>query len=292
MTIRLLRTLVAVADTRTFSAAAVEVRVTHAAVSQQMQTLEADLGLALFNRDTRTPELTPIGQEVVRKARQLIADYDNLAPSVLGDDGLSGVVTLGALRTTLTGLTPHAMARLKDRFPALGIHIRPGLTETLLADISRGSVDAAIVTRPHLLPADIAFKDLAREPLQLIAHAQDPLDDPIALLHSRPFIRFNRRAVLGTLIENWLVANKVRVTEAMELDSPEAITSMVQANLGVSIVPDLVVKPLEQVAVKRIALGTDAPTRLLGLAYRKDHIKTRLLDEVFATLSDVIAEAT
>ncbi|MEP4638980.1 MAG: LysR substrate-binding domain-containing protein, partial [Yoonia sp.] len=180
----------------------------------------------------------------------------------------------------------------KDRFPALGIHIRPGLTETLLADISRGSVDAAIVTRPHLLPADIAFKDLAREPLQLIAHAQDPLDDPIALLHSRPFIRFNRRAVLGTLIENWLVANKVRVTEAMELDSPEAITSMVQANLGVSIVPDLVVKPLEQVAVKRIALGTDAPTRLLGLAYRKDHIKTRLLDEVFATLSDVIAEAT
>ena len=292
MTIRLLRTLVAVADTRTFSAAAVEVRVTHAAVSQQMQTLEADLGLALFNRDTRTPELTPIGHDVVRKARQLIADYDNLAPSVLGDDGLSGVVTLGALRTTLTGLTPHAMARLKDRFPALGIHIRPGLTETLLADISRGSVDAAIVTRPHLLPADIAFKDLAREPLQLIAHAQDPLDDPIALLHSRPFIRFNRRAVLGTLIENWLVANKVRVTEAMELDSPEAITSMVQANLGVSIVPDLVVKPLEQVAVKRVALGTDAPTRLLGLAYRKDHIKTRLLDEVFAALSDVIAEAS
>ncbi|MCK0121444.1 LysR substrate-binding domain-containing protein [Loktanella sp. F6476L] len=292
MTIRLLRTLVAVADTRTFSAAAVEVRVTHAAVSQQMQTLEADLGLALFNRDTRTPELTPIGHDVVRKARQLIADYDNLAPSVLGDDGLSGVVTLGALRTTLTGLTPHAMARLKDRFPALGIHIRPGLTETLLADISRGSVDAAIVTRPHLLPADIAFKDLAREPLQLIAHAQDPLDDPIALLHSRPFIRFNRRAVLGTLIENWLVANKVRVTEAMELDSPEAITSMVQANLGVSIVPDLVVKPLEQVAVKQVALGADAPTRLLGLAYRKDHIKTRLLDEVFAALSDVIAEAS
>lgn len=292
MTIRLLRTLVAVADTRTFSAAAVEVRVTHAAVSQQMQTLEADLGLALFNRDTRTPELTPIGHDVVRKARQLIADYDNLAPSVLGDDGLSGVVTLGALRTTLTGLTPHAMARLKDRFPALGIHIRPGLTETLLADISRGSVDAAIVTRPHLLPADIAFKDLAREPLQLIAHAQDPLDDPITLLHSRPFIRFNRRAVLGTLIENWLVANKVRVTEAMELDSPEAITSMVQANLGVSIVPDLVVKPLEQVAVKRVALGTDAPTRLLGLAYRKDQIKTCLLDEVFAALSDVIAEAS
>ena len=110
MTIRLLRTLVAIADAKTFSAAADSVHVTHAAVSQQMQTLEADLGIALFNRSTRTPELTPAGHQLVARARKLIADYDNLVPSVLADGGLTGVVTLGALRTTLTGLTPRAMA--------------------------------------------------------------------------------------------------------------------------------------------------------------------------------------
>ena len=106
MSIRQLRTLVAIADAKTFSAAAKVVHVTHAAISQQMQALESELDIALFDRSTRTPELTPVGHLIVAKARRLIQEYDNLFPSAVGDDGLSGIITLGALRTTLTGLTP------------------------------------------------------------------------------------------------------------------------------------------------------------------------------------------
>ena len=291
MTIRLLRTLVAVADNRTFSAAAEAVHVTHAAVSQQMQTLEADLGVALFNRKTRTPELTPLGHEIVTRARKLIADYDNLVPSVIADGGLRGVVTLGALRTTLTGLTPQALALMKAKFPDLGLRIRPGLTGPLLADVERGIVDAALITRPHLMPIGVTFRDLTEEPMQLITSLDDPEDDPIALLNNRPFIRFNRNAVVGTLIDNWILSNRIRVNETMELDSPEAIASMVQSGLGVSIVPDLAVKPDIRVPVKRIGLGADAPTRILGLAHRDNQIKTRAIEEVFLALKGVVDEA-
>jgi DNA-binding transcriptional LysR family regulator len=267
------------------------VHVTHAAVSQQMRTLEADLGIALFNRATRTPELTPIAHQVVAKARRLIADYDNLVPSVLADGGLSGVVKLGALRTTLTGLTPQAMASLKSKFPQLGLHIRPGLTGTLLAEIERGTLDAAIITKPHLMPVEVHFRELTQEPMQLIAALEETGNDPFELLRNRPFIRFNRNAVLGTLIENWLLSKRIRVTETMELDSPEAITSMVQANLGVSIVPDLAVKPLDQSPVKRLDMGPDAPLRILGLAYRRDQVKTQVVDELFDALRHVIDRA-
>ncbi|MFK7762527.1 MAG: LysR family transcriptional regulator [Roseobacter sp.] len=288
MTIRRLRTLVAVAETRTFSAAADVVHVTHAAVSQQMQALEAELGVTLFDRRTRTPRLTPVAERVIVKARTLLADYDNLVPSVLNDSGLNGTVTLGVLRTTLTGLTPRAMAVLKSKYPELGLRIRPGLTATLLAEIERGNLDAAITSRPHQMPVSVTFSALAHETLQLIAAIEEPEDDPITLLKTRPFIRFDRTAVVGALIDNWILSNRIQVNETMELDSPEAITGMVQANLGVSIVPDLAVKPRENIPVKRLSLGAHAPRRTLGLVYRKDQIKMQAIDAVSAALFHVI----
>lgn len=291
MSIHLLRTLVAIADERTFSAAAEVVNVTHAAVSQQMQTLESNLDVTLFNRSTRTPELTRLAVEIVNKARVLIRDYDNLVPSVLDEDGLHGEITFGALPTTLTGLTPKAMALYKEKFPQIGLHISPGLTESLLKELNRGTLDAALLTKPHLLPADLEFRELAQEPLELIVAQTETSDNPIELLTSRPFIRFNRTAVVGTLIDNWIVSKRLRINEAMELDSLEAIASMVHANLGVSIVPKLVVPPDSIVALRNLSLGSNIPKRILGLAYPKHHVKTRAIDELFAALQKVISDA-
>ncbi len=292
MSIHLLRTLVAIADEKTFSAAAEVVNVTHAAVSQQMQTLESNLDVTLFDRSTRTPELTPLAAEIVLKARVLIRDYDNLVPSVLDDDGLHGEIRFGALPTTLTGLTPRAMSMYKEKFPNIVLRVSPGLTASMLNDLTRGKLDAAVLTKPHLLPVDLEFRELANEPLELIAASTETCDDPLELLTSRPFIRFNRTAVVGTLIDNWIVSQQIHVNEAMELDSLEAIASMVNANLGVSIVPKLIVPSDGTVKLKSLPLGPGTPKRCLGLAYHKQHVKTRAIDELFAALQQVIAEAS
>lgn len=291
MSIRLLRTLVAVADARTFSAAAVQVNVTHAAVSQQMQLLESSLGISLFDRSKRTPELTPLARDIVGKARQLIADYDNLASSVIADDGLSGEVSVGVLPTTLTGLAPKTMAILKSRFPELRVRICPGLTSELLSDIERGRLDMAVLSKPHLMPLDMVFTELVTEPLELIASEDTIGDDPAVLLNTQPFIRFNRNAVVGTLIDNWCSSKRIRVTETMELDSLEAIESMVHANLGVSIVPRRTVLPHTTLPLKRFSLGIDAPVRRLGLAHRAGYSKSRIVEEMFSALQSVVDEA-
>ena len=284
MSIKLLRTLVAVAEHRSFSEAARAVHVTHAAVSQRMRALEADLGVALFDRGTRTPELTAAGRAVVERARTLIRDYDDLVPSALGRDGLAGEVVLGAVPTTLTGLAPGAMAVLKVECPDLHVRIRPGLSAALLADVERGGTDAALVTRPATLARRLAFRPVADEPLQLIASREVRGDDPLELLERHPFIRFNRDAVVGAMIEAWIQDRGLRVREAMELDSLEAISSMVFADLGVSIVPDRCVAPRNRLPLRRLPLGEGAPSRTLGLAYETGTPKLRVVEAIHAAL--------
>lgn len=280
MSIRLLRTLIAVADHATFSKAADAVFITHAAVSQQMRALEEDLGLSLFDRTRRTPELSPVGRAVVARARKIVQDYDDLVPSVLGDDGFMGEITLGAVPTTLTGLAPLAMAILRGSHAKLRLRIQPGLTAALMLDIERGQLDAALVTKPIFLPIGMTFKTIAEERLHLVTSNDVTEDDPSRILAAHPFIRFTRDAVVGTLIEAWLQSTGIRVSETMELESLEAICSMVHANLGVSVVPMPCVPTPATMLVRSIPLGSDSPVRVLGLVYRSEHPKLRVIDEI------------
>ncbi len=289
MSIRVLRTLIAVEENGTFSAAADAVFVTHAAVSQQMKTLEEEWGVAVFDRTRRTPVLTPTGRALVSKAREVVAAYDALVPSVLGDDGLRGKLMLGAVPTTLTGLTPTAISMLKEEFADLHVSVCPGLTNDLMLQVERGNLDAAIVSKPNLLPRRLRWQDVATEPMQLLASTETDSDDPVHLLQHNPFIRFSRNAVVGMMIEQWLQAQKIEVNDTMELEGLEAISSMVLRNLGVSIAPRSCVPAINQLPLKRLSLGPQAPVRQLGLVSRDDSARTRVIDEMHARLLAAVA---
>lgn len=288
MSIRMLKTLIAVERNRTFSAAAAEVFVTHAAVSQQMRALETEFGVTLFDRSKKTPELTPIGRAVVAKAKEVVSAYDDIVPSVLGDEGFSGEFSLGALPTNLTGLAPLTINLLKKKSNRLHVRVNPGLTTSLIAEVERGRLDAAIITKPPTLPAQISVRHLTEETMQLLAAKNEVTSDPVQLITENPFIRFNRNAVVGRLIDDWLQRMDLRVNETMELESLEAIACMVAANLGVSIVPRTCVRSANPVPVRSISLGDTAPTRELVLIYRKDNPRTSVLETLYATILEAI----
>lgn len=278
MSIRMLKTLIAVADNGAFSAAADAVFVTHAAVSQQMKALEQEWGVALFDRSRRTPELTPIGRALVDKARDVVARYENIVPSILGDDGLKGQITLGAVPTTLTGLMPLAISLLRERLPQLHVSVTPGLTTELVQQVDRGALDAALVSRPPVLRDNQDWRLIAEEPMELLAVPGTTNDDPVHLLRTKPFIRFSRLTVVGGIIETWLSENRIKVREAMELESLESISSMVLGDLGVSIAPRRCVTEPYPLPLKRLPLGPGGATRALGLISRADMMKVRVLD--------------
>jgi len=277
MSIRRLKTLIAIAEKGTFAAAAETVFVSHAAVSQQMKALENELQVQLFDRTKRSPELSQLGQALVTRAREVVRAYDTMVQSIIGEDGLMGELTIGALPTTMTSLMPQAIRVLKARYPDLHIRVAPGMSADLMPQVDRGGIDAAIVSEPPFLAKHMSWQPFAEEPLIVLTSLQEPSDDPEYLVENRPYIRFNRHAWVGRLIDEWLQERKLNVREAMELDTLEAISTMVFNNLGVSVVPQRCVLSPNPLPLKRIPIGSTARPRILGLISRNDSVKFQLI---------------
>ncbi len=284
MSIRRLRTLIAVHDHKTFSAAADAVYITHAAVSQQMRLLEEEWQIPLFDRSRRTPQLTPTGRALVARAREIVRAYDTIIASVLGDEGFKGEVSLGAVPMTLTGLTPLSVRLLKDSYPDLHVRVVPGMTTQLIAEVERGALDAAVLSRQGPLPTDMNHADVAQEPMQLLAPEDAAGENVIDLLTRYPFIRFSRDAVVGGLIDKWLRENNINVKVTMELQGLEAISSMVLAGLGVSIVPAHCVRGFNPLPLRRLPLPDGAPVRQLTLAFRRDNPRIPVIEQIHTAL--------
>ena len=91
------------------------------------------------------------------------------------------------------------------------------------------------------------------------------------------------------MVEAWLQQHNIAVQDNMELEDLEAISSMVMANLGVSIVPQRCVRNMNPLPIRHISLGDASPTRQLGLAYRGDSAKRHVIDAVYKTLLGAVA---
>ena len=147
MSIRHLRTLLAVRDHGSFSAAGDAVLITHAAVSQQMKALELSWNIALFDRRPRSPQLTPLGHAFAAKAEAVVRAYDHMLTDIIDGADFDSDIGLGAVPTTLTGLVPLAVSHLKQNYSQLHVVIQPGLSAHYY-----NRLNGARLTRP-LLPA-------------------------------------------------------------------------------------------------------------------------------------------
>ncbi len=280
MSIQLLKTFVAISEQGSFSAAADKVFITHAAVGQQMKRLEESFDVILFDRSEKSPRLNQLGQALVPKAQKLINDYENLFAGLIGDAQFIGELTLGAVPTTIRELIPRSIKRLMENYPDLYIRVVPGIGGSLFDQVLRGAVDAAIISKPENIDKNLHWYPIAEEELVLVTSTKIGGDDPVKILREMPFIRHNRRAAAGLVVEQWLSQNKIEVRETMVTDSIETLTSMVTHNLGVAIVPNLCMPGPVFAKLRKISLGSSSIPRVLGILTRKDCSKIRLVDRL------------
>ncbi|MFT5111550.1 MAG: DNA-binding transcriptional LysR family regulator [Parasphingorhabdus sp.] len=288
MSVRRFRTLLAIAELGTFVDAARQIHLTPAAVSQQMKSLEDELGITLFDRSKRPPILNPAAYALVPKAKAMVKSYDELVPGLNAGVNQTETLSIGAVPTTMTGLMPRALKAMRDADVNLHIRLYPGLSEDLYQQVDRGLMDAAIISQPANILSHMHWWPFAEEPFVLLASEDLLSDDPAELLASQPFIRFTRRAWVGRMIDDWLIKTKANVREVMELDTLESIAVMVWNNLGVSIIPQSCCESPQTLPLKRIPLTHVSP-RILGLLFRRETSRyqpIRLLNAELVRLVD------
>lgn len=286
MSIRHLRTLLAIAEQGSFAAAARAVRLTQSAVSMQMRALEEELGTALFDRSTRPPALTSAARALIADADELVRGYDRLVHERRSQGApVEGHLRLGAVPSVITGILPTAIAALRRRHPGMHVEIAMALSADLVDRLERGRLDAAIVSELGKPRQGYLWQPFAREPLVLIAPLDAPRQSAAELLAAYPFIRYTRQAWVGRLIDATLKRRRIKVGEAMTLDTLEAVTAMVSHGLGVSIVPQRGHGAPFPFPVRAQALAKPTVYRQLGLLRAESHAKGLLADALLTELT-------
>jgi DNA-binding transcriptional LysR family regulator len=266
MRIKHLRTLLAIHDTGSFTAAARRINLSHSAISIQMKQLEYELAAPLFEKGRRPAKLTPLGEEVADRAREIVRSLDEL--KLLHDvDDTSGSITLGFVPTTLQKLLPVVLEVLRAEFPGLQVSVRSGLSNALAKSVGDGDIDFAFLSAPLAKLPPIRLYEIGVEKLFLIVAKNDTGRPGEAdVLRRNPYIAFARSTWLGGQIENHLNQLGLKIDPAIELDSIDAIENLVARGFGASIVPQrLLAAPLEQ-NLRCLPLSEPAPVRRLMLA--------------------------
>ncbi|MDT7780793.1 MAG: hypothetical protein QOC99_3305 [Acidobacteriota bacterium] len=242
MEIRQLKAFLAIADARTFTAAAQRIHYTQAALSMQIKQLEKEVGVPLFIRMPRRVVLTEAGEKLFERAHLILREHDaalaELAELAGAKHGrlrvgsASGMVSADAL--------PAILKKLRKSHPHVDVSVASGKSEELVKKILAGETDMAFVSLP-VEARNIETELLSQDQLVAIASPRHTL---AAQRVVSAFALAGEKLILGErggntrrLIDEFFSEAGLKPIVAMELSRQAAIKNMVAADMGVGIVP-------------------------------------------------------
>jgi LysR family hydrogen peroxide-inducible transcriptional activator len=290
MNLRDLKYLVALADLRHFGKAADACFVSQPTLSTQIRKLEDELGVALVERAPRKVMLTAAGQDVVQRARRIVAEVDEMKEAARRSmDPESGSLRLGVFPTLGPYLLPHVVPQLRERFPQLELLLVEEKSDVLLQRLREGKLDAALLAMPlhdDQLHAQLLFE----EPFFFAA----PRNHALAAKKRLSMAQLSDETLLlledGHCLRDQAL-DVCRLAGAHEKSgfratSLETLRQMVAAGVGVTLLPALSVhEPIAQSPnIQLVPFRDPPPSRQIALVWRK----SSALEDFLHTLGDAI----
>ena len=247
VTLRQLRVFLSVAVGRNFSRAGDEIGLSQSAVSRSIVELESQLGLRLLDRTTREVMLTGAGQSLASRLDRLLEELDQTLLDVAGlASALSGKVRVASSPTLSANLMPSCIAACAQQAPQVQFMLLDRIQQDVLASVRSGEVDFGVVIEPPSAE-DLHLETILIDPFVLVAPATHPLAAQKTVrwtaLQGESLVLLDHASGSRRLIDGALTLNAVKCHVKQELGHPTTVFRMIEAGIGISVMPALGVPP-------------------------------------------------
>lgn len=298
MTITQLQYVLAVAEYQNFTLAAEKSFVTQPTLSMQVQKLEDELDILIFDRSKKPISITEVGKKIVAQAKNIVSEADRIKDIVDQDKGfIGGDFTLGIIPTVMPTLLPMFLSTFIKKYPKVNLIIKEQATNTLIKNIQDGHLDAAIAATP-LEVEFIKERPLYYEPFvgyvpsnhRLAKHkeittADLDIEDILLLQDGHCF----RDGVI-----NLCKSPKDMGNEHFKIESGsfETLVNLSNEGMGMTLLPFLNTLELDENKKSNLRyFEKPSPAREISLIYHKSELKIQISEAIKEVISGVVRGA-
>ena len=295
MTLTQLSYMIAVAEAGNFTVAAEQVFVTQPTLSMQIQKLEDELGVQIFNRTKKPIRLTKVGEQILEQARNILAEAKRMDDIVAQEKGyIGGEFKLGIIPTVMPTLLPMFLNTFINKHPKINLKIQELNTDSIITQLKEGKIDAGIAATP-LKYDNIEERPLYYEPfvgyipeqhrLNMVEQlSQEDLHDENILVLEEGHCFRNQALSFCSLKKN----------NAFDLKSGsfETLINLSNEGLGMTLVPYLNTLTLSRENKAKLKHFQDPPpAREISLVFPKSQLKIQIIDALQKTIEGIIRGA-
>jgi len=298
MTITQLKYVLAVAEYQNFTKAAQKTFVTQPTLSMQIQKLEEELDILIFDRSKKPIALTAVGKKIVEQARNIVNESERMQDVVDQEKGfIGGEFTIGIIPTVMPTLLPMFLKTFTKKYPKVHLKIEELTTEEIISRINDGHLDAAIAATP-LQQENIKERVLYYEPFvgyipenhrlyqkSKIESSDLDVNDILLLEDGHCF----RDSVL-----NICKASKLHQKDSFQLESGsfETLLKLADEGLGMTLLPYLHSLDVPKNQEKNLHHFKDpVPVREVALLYSKSELKLQIINVLYDVISGIVRGA-
>lgn len=283
MTLIQLEYLVALDTWRHFVLASEKCFVTQPTLSMQIQKLEEELGVKLFDRTKQPVIPTEIGARIIAQARVILREAA-VVPEIIAEqkDTMTGEIRIGIIPTLAPYLLPSLFKNIRDKYPQVNLIVREIITEEVVQELKNNRLDCGLVVTP-LKDSSIKEDILFYEELFVYVSKKNALVDkkyvlPTEIDPNQLWLLEEGHCFRSQILNLCELRKHSELHFKYETGNIETLKRMVDKSDGITILPELAIMEFSPSQMKLVKhLKEPSPAREVSLVTHRDHIKTKLI---------------